>query len=166
MPDASDSPGRSVCSLSVIPVDGIWPGGVGWSVEFQPAQRDSLAVMPTRTCAICREPLTAAIDFHCGRPAHRSCVDGQRVAARQQRRDAATSAALHHPVSAVDLRRAEDQMRRSRERVNRGDSYRIGGRADAPADWQQNTEQHQNREYVQRGNAKRRRRSNGDADNV
>jgi hypothetical protein len=86
--------------------------------------------------------------------------------ARQQRRDAATSAALHHPVSAVDLRRAEDQMRRSRERVNRGDSYRIGGRADAPADWQQSTEQHQNREYVQRGNAKRRRRSNGDADNV
>ena len=54
-------------------------------------------------------------------------------------------------------------MRRSRERVNRGDSYRTGGRADAPADWQQNTEQHQNREYVQRGNAKRRRRSNGDA---
>lgn len=50
------------------------PTVVGWSVEFQPAQRDSLAVMPIRTCAICKEPLTAAINFHCGRPAHRSCV--------------------------------------------------------------------------------------------
>jgi hypothetical protein len=69
-------------------------------------------------------------------------------------------------VSAADLRRAEDQMRRTRERVNRGDSYRIGGRADAPTDWQQNTEQHQNREYVQRGNAKRRRQSNGDTHSV
>lgn len=117
--------------------------------------------MPARLCALCREPISGPVDFHAGKPAHKTCVNERRAAARQQSSDATTSSTVGpRGVSTGDLRRAEEQARRNRDRILRGDSFRIGGRDDAPDDRALNAERHQNREYVQRGKPpKRRRRS-------
>lgn len=53
-------------------------------------------------------------------------------------------------IDAAAIRRAQQQMQRSREAILRGDTFRIGGRRDAPTDCRGDAERHQDREYIRR----------------
>lgn len=53
-------------------------------------------------------------------------------------------------LDAAAVRRAKQQMQRNRDAVLRGDTYRQGGRPDAPTDHATEDERHQGREYIQR----------------
>ena len=53
-----------------------------------------------------------------------------------------------HDLDAAAIRRAEQQMQRARDAVLRGDTYRVGGRHDAPTDRSSDVERQQSREYI------------------
>lgn len=55
-----------------------------------------------------------------------------------------------HDLDAAAIRRAEQQMARARDAILRGDTYRGGGRDDAPTDRASDAARQQSREYIKR----------------
>jgi hypothetical protein len=102
-----------------------------------------------------RVSLLNDVSRHCfnrrvARIKHRRRATAQRRRGEQHERRKRDDIITAHDLDAAAIRRAEQQMQRARDAVLRGDTYRIGGRRDAPTDRASDVERRQSREYIAR----------------